>query len=580
MVLVLSLQKPGWNKMVFDVVAKEIVSNSINTAICIDNDFEEPYSLVDNPSNPSFKIPKELYESFKKQNCILDFHKYIDLENWASKKSMILKNKDLLILDWQLTEGEPPFKDALEILLEAVKTDSLPFIYIYTEKTDLDEIAFYIYSYFSGLSLDDLEKKYDLFCNEFEEIYVDIDTRELFYGMKSKIKEIVLQSNDDIIKEIKNELFDYIKTKLGLEQKEVGEVYNKLFEIGCKNFNCNNENVLKNLGLFLNNGLFRDKIVSDVEIRAIEGEKYTYSINNTLVKIASKKINSEGTATLLVSAEQVYSDFSKTICKRPKNFLALLGLEMRNLYRNRCSIIGKDINDIDELAFFYHQKSLDPDENAFHDFLFNMWKDEVSSFLQDQNPRLFSELNDYKTKNEIDKKLITFSKNSDDVIRNLAKLNYYYSILRITHNEPRQIRFGDIFSIENVITEAIKEDLFLLCITPHCDCLRPEKIDNCFYFVGGKKLDISSGLKKGDTGFISYIQIENKIICIEWKTTPFTIHIPNESKIIPPIECDLLGKKIRLKHITWQKENYSQRIANQSFSNASRVGINLAGLHK
>ncbi len=133
---------------------------------------------------------------------------------------------------------------------------------------------------------------------------------------------------------------------------------------------------------------------------------------------------------------------------------------------------------------------------------------------------------------------------------------------------------------ESLIEKAIKEDSFLLCITPHCDCLRPEKIDNCFYFVGGKKLDLSSGLKKGDTDFISYIQIENEIICIEWKTTPFTIHIPNENKIIPPIECDLSGKKIRLKHITWQKENYSQRIANQSFSYASRVGINLAGLHK
>ncbi len=73
-------------------------------------------------------------------------------------------------------------------------------------------------------------------------------------------------------------------------------------------------------------------------------------------------------------------------------------------------------------------------KKLFHEFLFNIWKDEVSSFLQDKNPLLFSELNDYRIKNEIDKKLITFSKNSDDVIRNLAKLNYYYSVLRITVN--------------------------------------------------------------------------------------------------------------------------------------------------
>ena len=145
----------------FDIAANEIVSNSICTALCIDNALEEPYVYVENPSEPCFKLPKELYESFKKKNCILDFHKYVDFNKWKSNKDRILKNKDLLILDWQLTKGNLPFEDTLEILLEAVKIDSLPFIYIYTDKTDLSEVSLHMNSYFSGIAFDDSKQKYE-----------------------------------------------------------------------------------------------------------------------------------------------------------------------------------------------------------------------------------------------------------------------------------------------------------------------------------------------------------------------------------------------------------------------------------
>ena len=642
--------------MVFDAAANEIVSNSICTAVCIDNDFDEPYSDVYNIENSNFKIPKNLYESFKEHNCILDFHKYKDLESWKPKKNNILKNKDLLILDWYLTDGGLPFKDALEILLDAVKTDSLPFIYLYTDRPELDEIVLHIYSYLSKNSSDYLNKGYESLCSQFEEFCDEEDVNELINGMERQFRECILRP--DKIKENKREIFSYLKEKLGIEQKEVGIKYDKLVEIGKSIFNCNGEEVFKNLGLCLNNGLFRDETVSDIEIRPIEGEKYTYLINNTLVKISRKITPVDGTGPEVVSAEQVYLDFSKTISKRPNNFLALLGLEMRTLYRERCSVIGKDINEINELAFFHHQESLEPEEDsAFHEFLSNMWKDEVSSFILNQKPALFSVLNEYKNKNEIDRKLNEFRMKSDDVNENLAKLNYYYTTLRITNNERQKIRFGDIFCIENVdlfnwdeITENdickeyliknfhvewlkeaeikksnedktikfydednslcfnldeekmkafltingvkideffvkiedTKRDLYkidisyLLCITPHCDCLRPSKINNYFYFVGGKEIKISKGLNKGDTGFISYIKTEKGFYCIEWEKPPFTINISNRNNIMNPIECDLMGQTITLKHLTWQKENYTQRIANESFSHASRVGIDLA----
>lgn len=559
--------------MAFNAAANEIVSNSICTAVCIDNDFDEPYSDAYNVENSSFKIPKNLYESFKEHNCILDFHKYQDLESWLPKKNIILKNKDLLILDWQLTDGALPFKDALEILFDAVKTDSLPFIYLYTDRPELDEIVLHIYSYLSGNSFDNLKENYDSLCDQFEEFIDGEDANELISGMKNHFIECIQKPEN--IKEIKREIVAHLKKELGIEPRDAGIKYNELIKIGTSVFNCSVEEFFKNLGLFLNNGLFRKEPVLDIEIRPIEGEKHTYLINNTLVKISTKKTNVGGTGPEIVSAEQVYSDFSKTISKRPNNFLALLGLEMRNLYRERCSIIGKDINEINELAFFHHQESLEPEEDgAFHEFLSNIWKDEVSSFLLEQKPRLFSVLNDYKIKNEIDSKLEEFHKNPEDVIQNLAKLNYYYTILRITHAEPRKIRFGDIFHLKNANNSNI-DFSFLLCITPHCDCFRPEKINNYFYFVGGKEIKLSRGLKIGDSGFISYVKTDKGLVCIEWEINPFTIYI-SENNIINPIEFDLMGQKITLKHLTWQKENHTQRIANESFSHASRVGIDLA----
>ena len=84
-------------------------------------------------------------------------------------------------------------------------------------------------------------------------------------------------------------------------------------------------------------------------------------------------------------------------------------------------------------------------------------------------------------------------------------------------------------------------------------------------------------MEKGDSGFISYIKQDEKIVCIEWKTTAFQLLIPiNKNDITKSIESNFLGKKIVLTHLVNQKENYTQRIANESFSKASRVGIDFA----
>ncbi|HWQ47741.1 MAG TPA: hypothetical protein VN414_02120, partial [Methanosarcina sp.] len=147
-------------------------------------------------------------------------------------------------------------------------------------------------------------------------------------------------------------------------------------------------------------------------------------------------------------------------------------------------------------------------------------------------------------------------------------------------SNPRKIRFGDIFSIGDIKPDSLptgEENSYLLCITAHCDCLYPNKISNCFHFVGGKEITLNEGLKKGDEGFISYIKSEKRFVCIKWDTAPFTIYIPpDNNNITKIIESSFSEKRISMKHLTCLNENHAQRIANESFSWANRVGINFA----
>lgn len=561
--------------MEFDSAAKKIVSDSICSAVCIDNTFVEPYALEDGSDDLGFKTPKELYESFKKQNCVLDVYRYIDFESWEKKKESILKGKDLLILDWELSDGDPKFKEALAILLEAVRKESLPFVYIYTQEIDLEKVVLNISAYFSGNTSEKLKEKYDLFCNDLEDFPEVEDASKLLMGIIEKCKEIVIYPYN--LKSIRSQIFAYFKEKLVSDN--IGKFYQNFLDMGKKVFESENDEIfLKNLGIFLNKGYLPKNPILDVDIYPIQGEKYAYLIHDTIVKISTKKVTTTTNAAAdVISPDEVYSELSKTICSRPQNFLSLLGLELRNLYRDSSSIIGKDLNEIDEIAFFQHQNSMKDEEvERFHEFLKNIWKDEISSFLLSQNPLLFSVLEDYKVKKDINSELESYEKNL--LIQHLSRLNYYYSISRNHQKLSRKIRFGDIFSIKFIEEgTSLPSYPFFLCITPHCDCLRPEKIKNSLFFVGGNEITLKKGLERGDSGFISFIMVNKKIICIEWKATPFTIYISvDANNIIKPTECDLSGKKIVISHLAHQKENYTQRIANESFSKANRVGIDFA----
>lgn len=558
--------------MSFETIAKEIVHNSIKSAICVDNAFVEPYSTVE--EGDDYQTPKALFESFKKEKCNLNVYKYTNVVDWEKSRDYILKNNDLLILDWEL-RGDPPFKDALKILGESVESRNLWFILIYTRQTDLSVIKLNIHSYFSKYYKQNMEIsiKYNTLCDRLSDETEILNVDELFRKISSELKEFVMGLSNQL--QLKTNILDAIRKIIGNEL--FPQFMEKFNSIGSQIFNQELEDIFKLIGCHISNALPNPQDNYYV-IRQADGMENTFLINNILIVIYNKVTASSPEGPLVISADNIYANFAETLCKKPRNFLTLLALEMKNLYRENSNVIGQELSDIDEIAFFHHQNKL-PNEDSFYDFLRNCWKNQLSAFNYAQTPKLFSVLLEYKELNKYGELLKEFrAKRLDQFQMELVKLNYNYSFLKVIRKTDDRIRFGDLFIFKNVKTG---NEEYVLCITPHCDCLFPEEnIFNKFYFASGHNISMDKALHEAENGLYSFLMKNRQPFCIKWDNTPFTLYIPKEennvSKIIS-VHHHNIG--FQLQYLATQKENYTQRVANKVFSHASRIGVEYAHLN-
>lgn len=529
-----------------------IVKNSIATALCIDDEFCEPF--INNEGSQSERCRK-LYDDFRDNGCLLDIHRFNDKYDEA-KIDKHLKNKDLLILDWELSESEPKYLRSLEILEQAVNSDNILFVCIYTHSQDIDmHIIPQLYAYFSKINLEDMNKIYDCICDDLEAVYNDIDSEDFIEKLLATCFQFMFLSNDD--EKFKKQLEKYLNEN-GIEAKRFCGIFKR-------HFSKNNMVIRDSREIFKIIYLYKKHYYTysgknKAQVELIDNEKRALFIGNTLVIINSKDIE----------PEVLFSNLASTITERPGNIFSLLGLETRTQYRNGALSIGKDMEGIDENAFLYFYNQIANTE-VFNELMKEIWQAKVSSVLLAED----SGLNEVISTKSTEKNASDF-KNTDNFLDELLKLNAYFS----TKNAKRinnKIRFGDIFEVTDK-DSGQNSRRFFICITPHCDCLDPTKIGNNFYFVRGREItgkkNLRKVLEKAETDHYSFVRKEDKVICIEWSCKMFTMYIDNEdNKIQEPIEGYFKNKKITLSYVTLQKENYTQRIANKSSSHASRVGI-------
>lgn len=567
--------------MNFDSVAKTIVANSIRSAICIDDEFVEPYEGKRGRVKEINK-PKELLKSFKKSNCSLDIYTYKSYRKLRKESDFAFKNRDLMILDWELSQGPIKFEDALDVLKDAVENPGLAFVLIYTREPNLTGVEVQVRSFFNQKagSREKRDSLYNDLLSRLDEAFFSseenedvLDDAETFFEDR-RIKEvfrdfILSEPSEEAIKKFESGLREYFPhpktgTKfLRLFEDVLKELYlcDNLFE-GCEQMEFRNSNTY----------IPRKEYHPLPYCHKIHGQPHALWINNTYITIFHKGD---------LEPENVYKKFSDQLCRRPGNILTLIALEMKNNFRENSGKVGKDLLAIDELAFFYHRNHLSGKEEFF-DFIRNNWKHQVASFHLDSDSEVFRVLDEYIDNNRIDKKLEQISKghNRDEFMNELAKLNFQYSFHHTFGKDVDYLRFGDIFSIGKK-QENNDSRRYLLNITAHCDCLRPDKIENKFFFVSGETEPLIFALEKvNDEKFcFSFFYSNNEPVCISWETKPFTIFIPEKKRFFKknkPIKVKNGSDTESLVYEGTLLENYAQRIANRAFAHAARVGVELA----
>lgn len=459
-------------------------------------------------------------------------------------------------MDWELEETEPKYSKSLEVLNTAIGIDGLHFICIYTNSpsNQSTDVAYKICSFFSGNAGSKIENGIDKIR---EIITNDGDTLWDFCSLpdqKSLFKELTLYP--DKARELSSQINKTIQNILSLDDY-------KLFRTILKDFFASN---LEFLGFALNEELQGNllRIVKPCKI-IIDGQSYIcLFVNNTLIFALNRKES---------TTEKLYDYFSQAIAQS-YSFPVFMGMEIRNkLWMNNVFGIGH-IDKINDEAFFYHRNRI---KEEFIDFLKDIFIHQINPLITEL--KTFENMDSYITANNISVRKNTEINKNSQFIEQLGEMNYYYNHSPYRGKDNR-IKLGDIFLAEDM---ASKEKIYLLCITPLCDCSHPQKIDNLFLFVKStcKQKCNSSSLLQPESDNCSFLKDEDGAVNrIDWKTKAFTIYIPSCCNSIKkqPSNIHIKDRNYTMKYLMSIKENYAQRIANMCSSDSSRVGVSFASL--
>jgi hypothetical protein len=545
--------------MSFQSAAHGIIKSSLRSAICIDDNYASAYTPRDTANGLNFDEPAELYVKFREEGCCdLDIFQYKSYqETW--KKEHMLFNKDLLIIDWELDPKNVAGKylDTIRILEDVVESNKIPFVVIYTNTEDLHEVDKALIANFNYVSVKEFEQKCKNAEREFGFLSSDkdsIDVEKTFDDLKENLYQYIHYFKQR--KTLNIEITEYLIKSFQIKPDQKEKFFIKLKKIFSPQ-NSNNHFIFDLAISVLNEN------TNIHSINRIEIEAHSYKINGTIVIIYHKQKHEGG-----IKPNDLFSEFANAIVNNPYSYLSLLSLEFKDLLRENFSMIGTEFSRISEHAFLYHLNNYRKTDSSFdtkyiYDFILKSWISELYNQKMNEESISLSLLDERY--NDL-KEFIPGSSN-ETFLKELVRYSSFISNSFINNREDLTLRFGDLFFCKQNKT-------FFLCITPLCDCIRPkDKIDDNFYFVKGSIGNDSEALREAESGFYSFVSFSNETYSIRWKCKPFTVYIENNNiNNLPFTHC---GKKTELKHISVLKENYTQRIANQSFGYGFRVGVDL-----
>lgn len=525
-------------------VLKDIVRQSIRNVICVDDGLLEPYDVE--KDDVAFAFSKELFEGISNAcQCSVTMVQYKgdETEGMLEEK---LNEKDLLVLDWELTITDR-IEKPINVLACALNKN-VPYICIYTNSEDLEKITDCIEKYYSGYTVEMAETAAKLWESE------GIGKEEFL---------------NDLEKCLEN-------------GRNIPKLFEKVQDL-CPNINtvnCDYRNFEKWIPVYLQwkNYLLPEK--KTYIAKRVKNKATALNVEGKMIFVFSKKKSDEITDNAL-SPEQIIPEIAECMVLKPNSIMDCIWLYYANCYSKAVYKRTQFFKDIAYDGFAYHMgkmnESKDEDLDSFFKELFN---EEMLDILNSQDISIPDVI--------ITKILEDYKSNAiKDCHKDLVKLNERLTINRRYSECKHKIAFGDVFCCSDAgDTELGVICEYWLCITAKCDCARPdEKISNNYIFIGGKRVKDNVALLKAEKdyySFINTIEIDSKNpICIQWCSKINSIYIKqNEVSRGTEIIGNLRGKDRHFTYLGNVKENYAQRMANMAFSDGNRVGVSLAKLEK
>ncbi len=548
----------------FSDVAIDVIRNSIRSAICIDDKYASAYE--EDTSNLIVDEPRILHKSFREVGlCDLDIYRFTTYEaTW--NPSVMLSNKDLLILDWEL-DADGNFDNAIKILTKVIESKKIPFVLVYTSTPDLHSVSKALIREFSpydrevfNIISESLKVNFTPISDDPEAIEADLfleENTELFYeyvfnwNKRDEFVTNILANFRDKFS-IKGQIRESgIRTKVSASLKAIITQHNdELLELAMMSIAQESETK------------------SAFRIERISMAQHAFRLNGAIVLVYHKQDKEDG-----IKPEDLFKVFAEAVVSNPHNYLNILSLELKDRLRESFSKIGTQFSKTDEQAFFFHLENYrtlnngeDYDLRSIYDFILKSWIGELHQQKINEQPRILQFANHrFGTLTSPPPKEL--AANNTILVKELVRYCAYVSTTKVINRSDPSLRFGDLF-----LNPANSNEYFL-CITPSCDCLHPEKINNNFYFVKGANSNDFQAIQEAETGFLSFVLRDNEPKCIRWQCKPFTSYITAND--IKQLRINYCGSEIPLQHLIILKENYTQRIANESFGYGHRVGVDL-----
>lgn len=528
--------------MSYEEKAFEIIKNSIKSAIFIDEKARAFFQKEDELKGEiEEELSVKLYENLKINGISLDIHKYqLNDEKNEALKNHLFEDRDLILLDWNL-DGKSGEEYSLKLLEDIVKRPHIHFCAIYTSEKgdDLDNVFFNLLSYFSNENEDyyTVLKENIQSIDGIDKIESDLHNINVYRDDQKSIEAMIklFKENSEVVNEIftftdkKDKKCSFIKASISLMNTYKSEVKNP-----CPSF--------------------------------VSFENKTIVIDNTIITLLNKSDN---------NPDILLKNLSRQIISHNTSFTQLLGLEMQTIFSKSSAFIDQNLLHFTKDALLFHRENYKKDQlqHFFPEFIKEIMLEKASLNLRNVPISLLED--DF------------LDVENNGVIPNdneLVAMNIFYNSTKLKNDN--KLNFGDVFKKEG------KEEYYI-CITALCDCLRPEKINNSFFFAKGEPIKSNDALKLGDTAFISYLSKKQIVKWTDVNTLIEKDHHKFSPVYIKPLQFSVVdtqfnqdreilfnflksdGEKdsFKAEYITTIKSNYTQRIANHAFSYPIRVGV-------